>query len=508
MGKTPKKAAPGGDERNLYNRRRLKATTAASKTSETNLHERQRESESPNRSKLTDVQKSKSPGQRKNFKSKPGVSNSRRKFDSIRPMKRVGRPLGSTKKKLAAANKNTETKQRNMQPESEEAEVTLEETVQNKTVNENACQNTQDIAEKCIDHAPSGPAEISGEEEHPNKQLIVEEEQQSEKDEKINKSIETKESEEEYEENDLTLSLDNEYSPKRSQEGKSSHKDSKDKGIAESPSARVESESSSMNEKEDVQSESHTEMCSSSVNVQESVASELSEAEKETKKETDKEIENEKMEEKTEELTEDKDVSFVSYDPSIMLRDVQIKLNDCMKDNSKLSETCCMESETLLRPSHDGSFGKTLRNISGRRSLNRMRHVTLREHRYSPNNSMFVNTSSVSLLPSDETEDFKILRYSTGLSDTVSTSNGSPSDKKRKHETEEWNFSLKKQKTTESENSLLNTSISILKGLRRPIQVSTPVSELKFQSNKLDLTDDEINKSVNDAAGKKWCTIM
>lgn len=49
MGKTPKKAAPGGDERNLYNRRPLKATTAASKASETNLHKRQRESESSNR---------------------------------------------------------------------------------------------------------------------------------------------------------------------------------------------------------------------------------------------------------------------------------------------------------------------------------------------------------------------------------------------------------------------------------------------------------------------------
>lgn len=48
MGKTPKKAAPGGDERNLYNRR-LKATTAPSNPSETSLHKRQRESEISNR---------------------------------------------------------------------------------------------------------------------------------------------------------------------------------------------------------------------------------------------------------------------------------------------------------------------------------------------------------------------------------------------------------------------------------------------------------------------------
>lgn len=48
MGKTPKKATPGGDERNLYNRR-LKATTAPPNPSETSLHKRQRESKIPNR---------------------------------------------------------------------------------------------------------------------------------------------------------------------------------------------------------------------------------------------------------------------------------------------------------------------------------------------------------------------------------------------------------------------------------------------------------------------------
>lgn len=48
MGKTPKKAAPGGDERNLYVRR-IKATTASSKNSESILPEGQRESENSNR---------------------------------------------------------------------------------------------------------------------------------------------------------------------------------------------------------------------------------------------------------------------------------------------------------------------------------------------------------------------------------------------------------------------------------------------------------------------------
>jgi len=48
MGKTPKKAAPGGDERNLYVRR-LKATTAPSRASESSLPERQREYENSNR---------------------------------------------------------------------------------------------------------------------------------------------------------------------------------------------------------------------------------------------------------------------------------------------------------------------------------------------------------------------------------------------------------------------------------------------------------------------------
>lgn len=49
MGKTPKKAAPGGDERNLYVRR-LKATTEPSRASESNfLPERHRDSEGLNR---------------------------------------------------------------------------------------------------------------------------------------------------------------------------------------------------------------------------------------------------------------------------------------------------------------------------------------------------------------------------------------------------------------------------------------------------------------------------
>uniref|UniRef100_V9ICU5 Uncharacterized protein n=2 Tax=Apis cerana TaxID=7461 RepID=V9ICU5_APICE len=221
----------------------------------------------------------------------------------------------------------------------------------------------------------------------------------------------------------------------------------------------------------------------------------------ETASQNDIQKEKEKEKEKREESIS-KDVSFVSYDSSIMLKDVQIKLNDCLKENSKLFDASNTSHNTSSQPQKEISFGKTLRSITGRRSLNTMRHITLREQRYSPNDSLFVNTSSASL-PPDDVADYKIVRYSTDLSDMLSTTNGSPTERKRKHEIDNWS-SIKKQKT-ESENSLLNSSIGLLKGLRKPIQVSTPVSEMKFQTDKLEL--DESSKSANEGS-KKWCVIM
>ncbi|XP_076166761.1 uncharacterized protein LOC143146390 [Ptiloglossa arizonensis] len=498
MGKTPKKAAPGGDERNLYNRRLLKATTAASEASETNLHKRQRDSENSNRSKLSTIPKKIPSEQRKSVKSKLDVP-AQSELNCAKKL--VGRPPGSSKeKKIVVPDKSVESKFENMQPESEEAEVKPDAIIQNEDAKKDTSHENQEIIDERVDHVSLKHFPDSKEQENATikESSIVEEEQivKQEITKDSNKIVETKEISE-PEEIHLTLSFESEDNPAKveedEEEKKSNDTDTKDNSKEECPSVQPESKND-IQEKEDVQSESQTDTESYSVDILESTTSELSEV-----SEIASQNDNQKEKEKPEEDGNIKDVSFVSYDSSIMLKDVQIKLNDCMKENTKLFEASNTEYDTLAQSPKDTSFGKTLRSISGRRSLNRMRHVTIREHRYSLNNSMFVNTSNTSLLP-DETEDFKILRYTTGLSDMVSTTNGSPNERKRKYETEDWSSSTKKQKT-ESENSLLNTSISLLKGLRRPIQVSTSVSELKFQTSKLDLTNDESNTS--DAHGRR-----
>ena len=502
MGKTPKKAAPGGDERNLYNRRPLKATTAASKASETNLHKRQRESESSNRAKLSGIQKKIPQGQRKSFQGKVRVAT---KLDLSRIAKPVGRPRGSSKeKKLVVPEEPEASNSASMQPESVESEVTAEVTVQSEDVQKDTSKDKLETIKECVDQALPEPA--PKEQENGTSKETVEEER-TKGQEAPSDTIETKQVDE-HEENDITLNYETEDGPTKAQEMKPTINETNDESKEDLPLAEAKSD---VIEKEDLQSESQTDTESFSVEILESTTSEVSEVseivlQNDAEKEKEKEVEKEKEKEKPGEVANETNVSFVSYDPAIMLKDVQIKLNDCMKENSKLFEASNAELDTLTQPPRDSmSFGKTLRSMSGRRSLSRMRHVTLREHRYSPNNSMFVNTSMASL-PSDETEDFKILRYSIGLSDPMSATNGSQADRKRKLDAEEWSSSIKKQKT-ESENSLLNTSISLLKGLRRPIQVSTPVSEMKFQSGKLDLTDEESNKSMNENA-KKWCSIM
>ncbi|XP_054002048.1 serrate RNA effector molecule homolog [Hylaeus anthracinus] len=480
MGKTPKKAVPGGDERNLLSRRLL------------NSHKRQRQSENPNRPELSTTQKKIPQNQRKHVSSKlQAPTQSELSFIK----KPLGRPPGSSKdKKLTIPDKSVEPTLENMQPESEEAEVKLDATTENEDAKKDTVKDTQE-SDECVDHATVKlPPDSKEQENSINKESLVVEEEQIQEQE----VAEIPKEAEEHEEPDLTLSFETEDSATKTQEEKSNDNTESKEAKEECISLQSESKAD-IQEKEDVQSESQTDTESYSVDMLESTTSELSEV-----SEVVSQNDGQKEKEKVEEETHNKETSFVSYDPSIMLKDVQIKLNDCMKENTKTLDASNADYEMLSQGSREASFGKTLRSISGRRSLNRMRHVTLRDHRYSPNNSLFVNTSSASLLP-DETEDFKILRYSTGLSDTISTTNGSSSERKRKYETEDWNSSKKPK--TESENSLLNTSISILKGLRRPIQVSTPRSELKFQTNKLNLTEDESN-AMNDGTGRKWCNIM
>lgn len=329
-------------------------------------------------------------------------------------------------KEKKLTDKTVESKPRDMQPDSEEAEVKVSASTENDSEREVSKEKAESV--ECVDHtSPEPPSneQDSTNKETTNKGAVKETVIEEQAKEVTTNSTEAKP--EESEENDLNLSLVEEDSSIKLQEKQSEE-------VSEEGKETVESKSQS--EKEDLHSESQTDTESYSVDVLESTT-ELSEV-------SETPSQNESQEKKLQETVK---TDTVSYDPAITLKDVQIKLNDCMKESSK-----CEANDTPIPP-RDLSFGKTLRNISGRRSLSRMRHVTLREQRYSPNNSMFVNTSGASLLP-DDAEDFKILRYSTGLSDTLST-NGM-SERKRKHE-EEWS-SAKKPKP-ESENSLLNTSI-------------------------------------------------
>ncbi|XP_015111171.1 cell wall protein RBR3 isoform X2 [Diachasma alloeum] len=194
------------------------------------------------------------------------------------------------------------------------------------------------------------------------------------------------------------------------------------------------------------------------------------------------------------------DPSFVSYDSTIMLKDVQIKLNDCLRDNSKMMDVTDPNA-SMSEAFKDLSFGRTLRGISGRNSIGRMRHVTLRDRQRTPNDSLFVNTSSASFSQDDA------LRYTPGFLDSPSR-NGTPSDRKRKLGSE-VNDSAKKPRQEES--SIFNTSLEYIKNLRRPVQVSTPNPKgFKFDIGEKSEGDNEnVQVGVNaNVEPKKWCVVM
>uniref|UniRef100_A0A6V7J8X0 Uncharacterized protein n=1 Tax=Bracon brevicornis TaxID=1563983 RepID=A0A6V7J8X0_9HYME len=197
-----------------------------------------------------------------------------------------------------------------------------------------------------------------------------------------------------------------------------------------------------------------------------------------------------KPEEKPVERTEESvkpedDPSFINYDASIMLKDVQIKLNDCLKDNSKLMDVTdpnASATETFK----DLSFGRTLRNISGRASLGRARYE--RHRQLTLNDSLFVNTS---FTQGDGT---------TSFADSPRR-NGTPLKRKLTSETDE---PVKKPK--QEETSIFNTSIEYIKNLRRPVQVSTP--KPKGCELNLDEKPNEDFKVEVEAEPKKWCVVM
>ncbi|XP_029675621.1 mediator of RNA polymerase II transcription subunit 12-like isoform X1 [Formica exsecta] len=493
MGKTPKKAAPGGDERNLYVRR-LKATTAPSRASESSLHERQRESESLNRPKLTGVQKKVPAGPGKNFKSK------------LRPPTKGG--LNQASKQLKLSMKNPEAKTADMQG-SEEAEVKLNVSIQKENIKEengNKVVKTEESAtdKECVDHIEQASDKLQTSIKTIDEIVSIESKNISQEKEGVsleNVNIATTEMEED---NDIKLTFDIEKSPIKNGEEKLNDKRPKDDNSGEELQDQLKN---GINEKEEIQSEAQTDMESYSVDIVESTTSELSET-----SESISLNDTQKDKEKIDDVVNNE--ASVSYDSSTlkdsyMLKDVHVMLvrSDCVKDNSKLLDVSNIEG-TPSQLSKDLSFGRTLRNISGRHSIGRSRRITLRE-RISPNSSLFVNTSDMSIAQDEGTES-KILHYSSLLSD-IFPRNGSPLDRKRKIETN-WD-SAKKQKT-DDESSSLNTSINLVKGFVKPVLISTPKSTpYKFESTKLDISGINVdnNKKMSEtteSTKKTWCVIM
>lgn len=451
MVRTPKKAAPGGDERV----RRLKGTSVSSNSSV----DTESGSEISSRTKLAGVEKGASSVSKKEFKSKlPGPKAGARPSQSAKQLK-----------SLATSSKVVKTQITNMQVEVEEISA------KPKSTKEDLKTKAKSIEPEVIDlDAPETPKD-----QKPSDAPVSQEDSTNQKSTENGTKDEDKNGQ--HENGDYQLIMESE-SP---QNGK--HNDEKTEIVILEKSKDASTDDKL--EKEDKESESQTDTES---NVVESTTSEISETSEQPSETKEKESSSEAATLET---------PCLSYDSSITLKSIQIKLSDCLKDNSKATEEENEQTGDALYK--DLSFGKTLRTISGRRSLSRLRHVTLREHNLlSPNNSLFVNTSSIS-----QDEDYKILRHRAGLSDSIS-SNGTPSDRKRKLYPEDSNPSKKAK--TESESSFLNSSFELLKSFRRPVQVSTPFN---FQTDKLNLGGKEGSSDVGIKADEstnsnKWCVVM
>ncbi|XP_012222785.1 myb-like protein X isoform X2 [Linepithema humile] len=391
--------------------------------------------------------------------------------------------------------KNPEAKTTNMQlgPEEEKAKLHAKEESSSNKAAETTEQSAVD--KEHVSEQTSKERQVSTKIPEVESRTISQEKE--EVSENINNEIKEVD---EQEDNDIKLTFEIEQSSARNGGEELDDKRLKDDAKGKELPAVQDELKNGTNEKEEIQSETpQTDSESYSVDIVESTTCEVSET-SESVSQSDTQKDKEKIDDNL-----NNDASFVSYDSSIMLKDVQIRLNDCLKDNSKL-----FDENAEVTPNHlkDMSFGKTLRNISGRHSIGRMRHITLRDRRISPNSSLFVNTSTASI-PHDEGTGSKVLHYNSDLLSDSFPTNGSPLDRKRKIETENLG-SVKKQKT-EGESSLLSTSIGLLRGFRN-IQVSTPkVTTYKFES-KLDISgikddDNKITAETTEST-KKWCVIM
>jgi len=396
----------------------------------------------------------------------------------------------------------------NMQPESEEAEVKLNVSIQKDIQEENG--NNEAVKIELVvnkEFIDDGASEQMQELQIPTNTLqeVVSVENEIVLQEKEELPLEnntiTKEVEEQ-EDNDIKLTFEADQSPVKNEEEKSNSKESKDENEEESP-VQIENElKNGINEEEFRPSEVQTNNESYSEDIVESTTCDVSEMQ-----ESITQSDAQKNKAKIDDIVND--TSFISYDPSIMLKNVQIRLNDCLKENSNLFDVSNKSKDIELKISKyltkEVSFGKTLKDISGRRMI-RLRD-TPRERRISSNSSLYVNTSMIS---QDEETESKALHYT--FSDSFPT-NGSQLDRKRKIDAEEYSI-IKKQKM-DGNSSLINRSTNLMKNICSPyiMKVSTPkAASFNFEPSKLDISGikDDDNKITAESieSTKKWCVIM
>lgn len=510
MGKTPKKAAPGGDKGKWYIRR-ITAPSAPSKTSESNLHEKQRESENSNRPSISGINKKVSPALTKR------IERFKCKLHSPANLSQANKTV--TKLLLVSVSKNkqsqsttqhSEVTKQKMQPKSEEEEMTISKSVEKdekeenvevtgndkeeSTTKDNNANHTTDEQDSTSNmHTEKKTADSIKEDKLADNEVKLQDKENNAKEVADESTTEL----EEQEQDELNLQI--EESPVKSQETTSNDSAMNNTNkIDQLPQTQDINDDIKEKKSSQADSETGTETCS--VDILESVTSDLSElSESVSQQDVQKKIESTEQNVKC-------DISGITYDPSVMLKDVKIRLNDCLIEKVERTDVNDADSSTSNLLTND-SFGKTLRNISGRSTINRLRNTTSHEYRFSPNYSQFTNISTLST-PQEESTNVKILRYNTGLSETMA-SNGSPTDKKRKLESPDLAVT-KKQKT--KQGNLLNTSMDILRGLRKPIQISTPNVGYKIQSDKLNIS--EINDGndklllTHEEGTKKWCVIM
>nr|XP_050858824.1 myotubularin-related protein DDB_G0290005-like [Vespula vulgaris] len=504
MGKTPKKAAPGGDERNLYVRR-IKATTASSKNSESILPEGQRESENSNRPKLSNIQKKVLPSSTKKSKLhsaayslNQSTKNLTKDINKESKVQSTLQHLRITKQKMQPKPEEAETASSTSTEKDEKEEIISDvgnkkEEAATKESNTNHITDEQDST--LSTNTEKKTAESIEEDITPMQNEIKLQDKENDKKENLEEN--NKEFGEE-EQDEVQINLQLEDSPMKSQESASTVSITNDENESEELSQTQEVNDNTKEKKSSqTESEAGTESCS--IDIVESVTSELSEvSESLSQQDTKKERENFEQSVKNE-------ISNINYDSSVTLKDVQIKLNDCLKEKFKHVEVC--DADNMSNLSSSDTFGKTLRNISGRSAINRFRHTSSFDYRFSPNDTQLTNVSMLST-PRRETANVKILHYNTGLADM--SSNGNPVERKRKLESPD-SITIKKQKTEQS--SLLNTSMDLLRGLRKPIQISTPNVSYKVQSDKLNIREindgnDKFLPTHTDDGTKKWCVIM